>query len=369
MIMQTTSTARKNAPLGLPGDVSTLLGRYDLNLSGLLTDSNPKLIKGEGRAVILHHLPADALARALDSRNGGPVAARNYLPDVAALAARNGMITAGLNHNGCPWKTPACSRDCLAFSGRGGLGTVPAEARARRTLAMIADPVAYGRAVLWAIAWHHRRAADEGERLAVRLRGTDEGPAMGWHRLRLTITAPESMHLARRFGLSVPVAGGPRDPDGGATLADLAGHLATFYDYSKAPVRGPLGLEAQRAAGWDLTASMAPDAPDSARRAIDAARAGFRVAVPVALKKGQRIPQSITLRAQDRQPLTLATVDGDASDHRYREPGGVAVMLRQKRSRGGQGSGSPFFLNAPDAPRRDQSMSTDLPDGVASLYW
>ena len=63
------------------------------------------------------------------------------------------------------------------------------------------------------------------------------------------------MQLARRFGLSVPVAGGPRDPDGGATLADLAGHLATFYDYSKAPLRGPLGLEAQRAAGWDLTAS------------------------------------------------------------------------------------------------------------------
>lgn len=367
--MQTTATARKNAPLNLPPDVAALLTRWRLTLPGLLTDSNPKLNKGEGRAVILHHLPARALGRALTPDAGGPVAARNYLPGLAELAARHGMITAGARHNGCPWATDACQADCLAFSGRGGLGVGPADARARRTLAMISDPSTYGRAVLWAIAWHHRRAADDGHRLAVRLRGTDEGPAVGWHRLRLPITAGESLQLARRFGLNVPVAGGPGDPDGGATLADLAGHLATFYEYSKAPLRGPLGLESQRAAGWDVTASMAPDAADAARRAIDAARAGFRVAVPVALRKGQPIPEAVTLRAQDRQPLTLATVDGDLSDHRYRDPDGVAVILRAKRSRGGEGPGSAFFLRAPDAPRPGVRSVTDLPDGVAALEW
>lgn len=367
--MQTTATARKNAPLSLPPDVAALLTRWRLTLPGLLTDSNPKLAKGEGRAVILHHLPARALGRALTPDAGGPVAARNYLPGLAELAARHGMITAGLSHHGCPWATDACQADCLAFSGRGGLGVGPADARARRTLAMISDPVTYGRAILWAIAWHHRRAADEGHRLAVRLRGTDEGPAVGWHRLRLPITAGESLQLARRFGLNVPVAGGPGDPDGGATLADLAGHLASFYDYSKAPLKGPLGLESQRAAGWDVTASMAADAPDAARRAIDAARAGFRVAVPVAFRKGQPIPEAVTLRAQDRQPLTLATVDGDLTDHRYREPDGVAVILRAKRSRGGQGPGSAFFLRAPDAPRPGLRAVTDLPDGVAALEW
>jgi hypothetical protein len=366
--MQTTAHARKNAPLALPPDVAELLSRWRLTLPGLLTDSNPKLAKGEGRAVILHHLPARALGRALTPDAGGPVAARNYLPGLAELAARHGMITAGLNHHGCPWAT-ACEADCLAFSGRGGLGVGPADARARRTLAMISDPATYGRAVLWAIAWHHRRAADAAHRLAVRLRGTDEGPAVGWHRLRLPITAPERLQLARRFGLEVPAAGGPGDPDGGANLADLAGHAVSLYDYSKAPLAGPLGLEAQRAAGWDITASMAPDAADAARRAIDAARAGFRVAVPVALRKGQRIPQALTLRAQDRQPITLTTVDGDATDHRYREPGGVAVILRAKRSRGGEGSGSAFFLRAPDAPRRDHRAVTDLPDGVAALWW
>jgi len=367
--MQTTATARKNAPLALPPDVAELLTRWRLTLPGLLTDSNPKLAKGEGRAVILHHLPARALGRALTPDAGGPVAARNYLPGLAELAARHGMITAGLNHHGCPWATDACQADCLAFSGRGGLGVGPADARARRTLAMISNPATYGRAVLWAIAWHHRRAADAAHRLAVRLRGTDEGPAVGWHRLRLPITAPERLQLARRFGLEVPAAGGPGDPDGGATLAGLAGHAVTLYDYSKAPLGGPLGLESQRAAGWDVTASMAPDAADAARRSIDAARAGFRLAVPVALRKGQRIPQTLTLRAQDRQPLTLATVDGDATDHRYREPGGVAVILRAKRSRGGEGPGSAFFLRAPDAHRPGLRAVTDLIDGVAALEW
>ena len=367
--MQTTATARRTAPLALPPDVADLLSRWRLTLPGLLTDSNPKLAKGEGRAVILHHLPARALGRALTPDAGGPVAARNYLPALSDLAARHGMVTAGLAHHGCPWATTACQADCLAFSGRGGLGVGPASARGRRTLAMISDPVTYGRAILWAIAWHHRRAVDAGHRLAVRLRGTDEGPAVGWHRLRLPITAPERLALARRFDLEVPTAGGPGDPDSGATLAELAGHAVTLYDYSKAPLGGPLGLEAQRAAGWDVTASMAPDAPDAARRAIDAARAGFRLAVPVALRKGQRIPQALTLRAQDREPLTLATVDGDLTDHRYREPGGVAVILRAKRSRGGEGPGSAFFLRAPEAPRRDHRAVTDLPDGVAALWW
>lgn len=368
--MQTTATARRTAPLNLPPDVADLLSRWRLTLPRLLTDSNQKLAKGEGRAVILHHLPHRALARALTPEATGPVAARNYLPEVAALARAHGMEASALQHCGCPWATAGCAEACLRYSGQGGLGTLPAEASARKTLAMISDPVAYGRAVLWAIAWHHRRAADAAHRLAVRLRGTDEGPAVGWHRLRLPITAPERLQLARRFGLEVPAAGGPGDPDGGATLAGLAGHAVTLYDYSKAPLGGPLGLEAQRAAGWDVTASMAPDAPDAARRAIDAARAGFRVAVPVALRKGQRIPQALTLRAQDREPLTLATVDGDASDHRYREPGGVAVILSAKRSRGARPEvAAPFFLWAPDTPRRGHRAVTDLSDGVAALEW
>ena len=43
---------------------------------------------------------------------------------------------------------------------------------------------------------------------------------------------------------------------------------ARLLRLQQTPLSGPLQLEAQRAAGWDVTASMAPDAPDAARRAI-----------------------------------------------------------------------------------------------------
>lgn len=360
-----------NAPLALPADVAALLQRWRLTLPGLLTAANAKMARGGGYAVILHHLPHRGLARALTPGEAAPVAARGYLPEVAALARANGMTAAAVGWCGCPWATDGCAEACLRFSGHGGLTTTPAEASARKTLAMVEDPVTYGRAILWAIAWHHRRAAEAGHRLAVRLRGTDEGPAGGWHRLRLPVSAPERLRLARRFGLEVPAAGGPGDPEGGATLAELAGHSVDLYDYSKAPLGGPLGLIAQRAAGWDVTASMAPDAADGARRAIEALRAGFRVAVPVALRKGQRIPQALTLRARDhRAPVTVATVDGDLTDRRHLEPGGVAVILRAKVSRGARAEvAAPFFLRAPERPRRDTSATTDLADGVATLTW
>ena len=360
-----------NAPLGLPEDVAALLGRWRLTLPGLLTTSNAKMARGGGRAVILHHLPHKGLARALTPGEAAPVAARGFLPEVAALARANGMTAAAVGWCGCPWATDGCAEGCLRFSGHGGLTTTPAEASARKTLAMLEDPVTYGRAILWATAWQHRRAVEAGHRLALRLRGTDEGPAVGWHRLRLPVSAPERLKLARRYGLEVPAAGGPGDPEGGATLAELAGQAVDLFDYSKAPLGGLLGLEAQRAAGWDMTASMAPDAPDAARRAIDAIRAGFRLAVPVALRKGQPIPKRLTLWAPDRvDGVDVETVDGDVTDRRHLEPGGVAVILRAKRSRGARPEvAAPFFLRAPDAPRPGLLAVTDLPDGVAALVW
>jgi hypothetical protein len=59
--------ARKVAPARLPADVAALLQRFSLSLEGLLTvgASNAKLAKGTAEAwpVILHHLPARALAQ------------------------------------------------------------------------------------------------------------------------------------------------------------------------------------------------------------------------------------------------------------------------------------------------------------------
>ena len=73
--MQTTARARRKAPLNVPADVADLLARFGLDLPGLLTDSNPKILKGEAlaRGAILHHLPARALAAAIDPLPRAPL--------------------------------------------------------------------------------------------------------------------------------------------------------------------------------------------------------------------------------------------------------------------------------------------------------
>ena len=358
--------SRPTAPLALPETETAHLARFGLTLPSLLTATNPKLAKGEalghGAAVILHNLPAQALAAAITPATAHPVAARAHLPALAALAQAQGLTAAALGHNGCPWATAGCQAGCLNWSGRGGLGDAVAGARGRRTLAMIADPVTPARAVLWAVAYHYRRAQDQGLPLAVRLRGTDEGPRIGWHRLALPVTPADAQALARRFGLPVAPGDGPGHTLAQALAPALGDGTLALFDYSKAPLGGPLGLIAQRAAGWDVTASMAADRATAATDAVAALAAGFRLAVPVALRKGDPLPVALTLTAGG-QTLTVPTVDGDRSDHRYRDPHGVAVILRTKRSRGADPATSdPFSLAATGHPQ-------PLPDGVATLQW
>ncbi len=330
--------ARKSAPARLPADVAALLQRFSLSMESLLTvgASNAKLAKGAALAwpVILHHLPARSLAAALLGPEAGTTAPRSRLPGLADLAKATGTLALGMAHNGCPWASKGCADGCLAWSGHGGMGTVPAAARARRTLAYLADSPAYARAILWAIAKAYRQAQDKGLPLAVRLRGTDD---LAWHLQRVTVSPTEAVSLARRYGL--PVA-----PGQGQTLAETlslapAGSIH-LYEYSKAPVDGPLGLQAQRSAGWDVTASLAADRPDGALAAIRAVEAGFRLAVPVALPKGAALPAVLIL---ERGPLAvdLACIPGDDTDHRWSDPSGphlgcdgVAVILRTKVSRG-----------------------------------
>jgi len=330
--------ARKVAPARLPADVVALLQRFSLSMESLLTvgASNAKLAKGAALAwpVILHHLPARSLAAALLGPEAGSTAPRSRLPGLADLAKATGTLALGMAHNGCPWASKGCADGCLAWAGHGGMGTVPAAARARRTLAYLADSPAYSRAILWAIARAYRQAQAKGLPLAVRLRGTDD---LAWHLQRLTVSPAESVSLARRYGL--PVA-----PGQGQTLAEAlslapAGSIR-LYEYSKAPVDGPLGLQAQRSAGWDVTASLAADRADGALAAIRAVEAGFRLAVPVALPKGAALPAVLII---ERGPLAvdLACIPGDDTDHRWSDPSGphlgcdgVAVILRTKISRG-----------------------------------
>ena len=345
--------------LTLPADVASYLARFNLSLDSLLTVSNPKMAKGSDRArsAILHHLPHRALGAAVDPGNHASVAPRGYLPQLAALASRERLSTLASRHNGCPWATSGCQAGCLAWSGHGGLSAAVADCRGRRTLAMLAHPEAYGRAVVWAIARQWAHAQRDHLPLAVRLRGTDEGPLVGWHRLRVDLPPSDVAAIARRYGMPLIAA----QTIGEITAICRHDKSLVLYDYSKAPLRGSLGLNAQRYSGWDITASLAADRPTAVSDAIASLNAGFRLAVPVALAKGAPLPHTLILESANHA-VTVSCVDGDATDHRWADPHGLAVILRTKRSRGASPDADAFSLRPTSEPQR-------LPDGIAKLTW
>ena len=265
----------------------------------------------------------------------------------------NGLVAAARRHDGCPWATSGCAMGCLNWSGHGGLNVSVAAARGRRTLALLADPAAYGRAVLWSVLRHLLRARRDGLPLAVRLRGTDDHP---WHRHAVPISEAEAEGIAQRYGVDVA--------PGVETMAARLAALPELrpYEYSKAPTAGPLGLIAQRDAGpVDVTASFAADRATAAADGIAAIRAGFRLAVPVALRKGDPVPSRLTLTAGG-ESITVPAIDADVSDHRWADPHGVACILRTKRSRGAGPEADAFSLAAHGLPQY-------LADGSVLLTW
>jgi hypothetical protein len=343
-------------PCAVPADARALLQRFGLTTSTLLTSDrqSPKLSKGqaEARAVILHHLPARALAAAITPATDGATPARSFVPALFELAEAHGLTREARRHDGCPWATSGCAMGCLNWSGHGGLNVSVAAARGRRTLALLADPTAYGRAVWWSVLRHLLRARRDGLPLAVRLRGTDDHP---WHRHAVPISEAEAEAIAARYGVDVT--------PGVETMAARLAALPELrpYEYSKAPAAGPLGLIAQRDAGADVTASFAADRATAAADGIAAIRAGFRLAVPVALRKGDPVPTHFTLAAGGGA-VTVPAIDGDQSDHRWADPHAVAVILRTKRSRGAGPEADAFSLAAHGLPQY-------LADGHAVLTW
>ena len=344
-------------PCAVPADARALLQRFGLTTATLLTSDrqSPKLSKGqaEARAVILHHLPARALASAITPATDGATPARSFIPCLLELAEVNGLVAAARRHDGCPWSTGGCAMGCLNWSGHGGLNVSVAAARGRRTLALLSDPTAYGRAVWWSVLRHLLRARRDGLPLACRLRGTDDHP---WHRHAVPISEAEAEGIAQRYGVDVA--------PGVETMAARLAALPELrpYEYSKAPVSGALGLISQREAGVDVTASFAADrATSPAADGIAAIRAGFRLAVPVALRKGDPVPSHLTLTAGG-ESITVPAIDADASDHRWADPHGVACILRTKRSRGAGPDADAFSLAAHGLPQY-------LADGHAVLTW
>ena len=350
--------ARANAPLRLPEDVAGLLDAFGLTLAGMLTTSSHKaeLTTRAGDALSAMHygLPHRALARAVDVNNtGATTAPRGYIAPLRDLATARGLLDVALSHNGCMHATSGCAAACLAHSGHGGLSVAVQAARGRRTLAMLADRTTYGRAMVWAIAAQLQRAERAGLPLALRLNGTDESP---WVTTSFTLTAADAERLRRRFGVVVET--GP--------LLNIADAFAPersrlhLYEYLKAPVDHWVGLDAWHAAGWDVTASFAADRSTACRDAVAAVRAGYRVAVPVALKRNAAPLRSVTIETDRGDVVTLPAVDGDRSDARYLDPAGVAVILREKTARGANRAYADRFV-LPDSP------AVDLADGRVLL--
>ena len=356
--IQTTAQARNCAPARLPADISGLLARFNLSLPGLLTDDNAKLKKGSAQAlpVILHHLPHKSLAAALTPETAG-IPSRAFIPALRALAEAEGLLAKGLARNGCPWATPGCAMGCLNWAGHGGLSGAVAAARGRRTLALLAEPATYQRAILWAVARQWAKAQALGLPLAVRLRGTDDH---AHHLARFNLSPSEAQALRIRYGLQA-AAGEGLNLAQALALPVAEGSLA-LYDYSKAPLQGRTGLLAQRAAGWDITASLAADRGTAVADAMAAALAGFRLAAPVLLPKGQAWPVALRL-TRNGETVTMPAIAGDSSDNRWLEPQGVAVILRTKVSKGADRAiADPFSLAPVPGPQ-------PLADGTAELIW
>ena len=352
----------RDTPGAVPADVRDCLARFGLTLRGLLTTdrSNPKLGKGAevARGLILMQSPARQLARMITPGADGPIPTRSHIPALMELAEREGLTAAALAHNGCPWSTGGCRMGCLMWSGHGGLSVSVAAARGRRSLAMLAGVDVWARAVLWATLRHHRGAVAAGDLVSLRLRGTDEGPPQGWHRVPLAISTAEAVSIRDRYGVDLAA--------GVAPMGDRLRALPSlrWMEYSKAGTRGPLGLISQRNAGADITSSFAADRATATADALEALGAGFRLAVPIRIKRGDPIPSAVRL-VSGSQAVPVATVDGDRHDHRWMDPQGpdrCAVILRTKISRGAGPAADAFSLAAHDQPQR-------LADGSVQLIW
>lgn len=340
-------TASTYARVSLPDDVAALLGAFDLTLSSLLTTSSAKATHTTDSGVALsamhYALPHRALARAVNPATVATTAPRAYIAALDALARRHGLTDAAARYNGCRYATAGCAAACLAHSGHGGLSVAVQSARGRRTLAMVADPKTYARAMAYAVAAQIQRAKRSGLPLALRLNGTDESP---WFARTFPLSIRDAERIRRRFGVDIEVGEALTIAD--AFSADRLGEMLHLYEYSKAPTNAADGLHAWRSAGWDVTSSFAADRPTACRDAMTAARAGFRVAFPVALKRGAPIPSRVLI-SHNGQTAVLETIDGDTTDARYRDPGGVAVILREKRARGADRLSADRFI-LPNAP-------------------
>ena len=324
--MNTQTTYRR---LIVPSDVKKLFKDYSLSISGLMTGaaSNAKISKNLKfdnipPAVILHHLPDKQISAVINKDNAAESINRQYIEKLAELSKNFNLTEKLKTYSGCLWSSSGCRRSCLVFSGRSNIFKAVQYARGRRTLAAIDRPAEYVRGLIYSIAHHYKKQA--GGALSVRLKGTDEN---NLHFKKVNLSISEINNINSYYGLNINYSDKPR------VISEIfKNDSIIWYEYSKAPITY---LKRLTALNIDVTASLVADRPTGAADAITAINAGYRLAVPIALNKAGRIPRRIIISDDTGRRVNIKCYSGDNYDYRPADPQKCAVILKAKKSAGG----------------------------------
>lgn len=192
----------------------------------------------------------------------------------------------------CAASTEACRRDCLYYQGRARMFKGVNQARLRKTIQFILEPLEFMAQLHREIQRALKRAQRKGKRLAVRLNGTSDIDWTPFVRLY-----PEIV----------------------------------FYDYTKT-ARSMAFARGTLPENYHITFSRSEENRNIALRVL---RAGGNVAVVV--------DKDVVVDFSDSR-----LIDGDLHDARFldgRSTNGLVVVLRAKGSLKGQGSDTGFCLN------------------------
>ena len=314
--------------LTIPNDVKQLFADYSLTVSGLMTGaaSNAKIAKNLKidnipPAVILHHLPDKQISAVINKDNAAESINRQYIKKLAELSKNFNLTDKLKTYTGCAYSSAGCRKSCLVFSGRSNIFKAVQYARGRRTLAAIDRPAEYVRGLIYSISHHYKKA---GGALSVRLKGTDEN---NLHYKKVSLSVNEINNINSYYGLNINYSDKPR------VISEIfKNDSIIFYEYSKAPLTY---LKRLTALNIDITASLVADRPTGAADSITAVKSGYRLAVPIALNKAGRIPRRVIISDNNGRRVDIAARSGDLYDYRPADPQKCAVILKAKKSAGG----------------------------------
>ena len=209
---------------------------------------------------------------------------RGYLTGVMYLAPANAS-----GYETCKYRSAGCTAGCLYTAGRAAIFPEIPKARINRTRLFFENRSEFWKMLIRDIDALCRKAEREGLTPVVRLNGTSDLP---WERIPVVI-------------------------DGNFEASSIINLYpgVQFYDYTKWPIHRRI---ANVPANYDLTFSLSEE---NDAHAMDAIEDGYRVAVVFDVKRSKPLPA--TWRG-------VPVVDGDDSDLRFLEEGGVYVGLRAK---------------------------------------